>query len=887
MRKCSWRLWAVAFFSLTTVAHAQTITGITPATAPTSGQGASGPVVLTISGTSFDGVGNVTVGGRLCPVTLRSPVVIECALPPGEGADLDIDLYEGPGPSVAVKAPQVFSYLPPSLTAITPAAPPATSGGATLTLLGENFGLFPSIFVGDAACSSTEQIDHNTARCVLGEGEGAGVPVTMTVAGQTSIAPLSLSFAAPEVTQVTPASAPTSGGFPITLNGSNFGVAPTVTVGGQDCPVDPAVSGHGLLVCEVPPGEGAEAVGVVNAAGQIAAFSFGYDPPSITSISPSSGPTRGGYVITLNGSNFSSTSSVTIGSSSCPVLSADSVEVRCEAPEGEGTDADVTVAVAGQVSVSPAAFSYDPPEILSITPASVAPAGGDTITINGRNFGRSPSVSVDGQDCPLDPTDGAYVAHETLVCIAPAGSGMNRPLVVAAGGQLSPPGVMSYSAVVCDPGSFTADGESCSPCPEGRFSDAAGAVACQACPPGTAQATPGQTSCEPCAAGTYAPGEGTLSCLFCPTGTAQSEAGRDRCDACAPGTFSSSAGAQTCDSCPACPSCDNGLCDARTGACPMGGACPACGDGEIGTGEACDDSNQDSDDGCSSTCGVEDGYACTYDGASASSCVLLETCGNGRREPGEACDDRDDSDFDGCSAACQLEAGFACAEDDAGVIVSCTEIEGDGLVVGAERCDDGNEDSDDGCSVGAIEDGYACDDQEPSGCTRLDTCGDGVVDEGEDCDDGTRTDNDGCSAVCTREAGFDCVYDDVRDSEICTPIYGDGLIVGDEACDDSNSDSLVLGCVNGRVSDGYGCDGAEPSRCAPLERCGDGVIDVGEECDDGNVTDEDGCSAACREETTGEGEGCACAAGAQDLPWAPVFGLVLLSLPLLRRRRSR
>ena len=80
--------------------------------------------------------------------------------------------------------------------------------------------------------------------------------------------------------------------------------------------------------------------------------------------------------------------------------------------------------------------------------------------------------------------------------------------------------------------------------------------------------------------------------------------------------------------------------------------------------------------------------------------------------------------------------------------------------------------------------------------------------------------------------------------------------------------------------------GAEPSRCVRLERCGDGVVDVGEECDDGTVTDEDGCSAACRDESADMGaEGCACVTGAQDVPWAPVAGVALVSLPLMRRRR--
>src|SRR5262249_5298893 len=43
--------------------------------------------------------------------------------------------------------------------------------------------------------------------------------------------------------------------------------------------------------------------------------------------------------------------------------------------------------------------------------------------------------------------------------------------------------------------------------------------------------------------------------------------------------------------------------------------------------------------------------------------------------------------------------------------------------------------------------------------------------------------------------------------------------------------------------------------------CGNGVIDVGEQCDDGNTLDGDCCSAACRFETGSCNDGNACTAG--------------------------
>lgn len=82
----------------------------------------------------------------------------------------------------------------------------------------------------------------------------------------------------------------------------------------------------------------------------------------------------------------------------------------------------------------------------------------------------------------------------------------------------------------------------------------------------------------------------------------------------------------------------------------------ACGDGVVETGEACDDSNVDGSDGCSSTCTVETGWVC-----SGAPSVCAQTCGNGVLDTDEVCDDGGNADSDGCSAACAVETGYFCS----------------------------------------------------------------------------------------------------------------------------------------------------------------------------------------------------------------------------------
>src|SRR5207253_2880255 len=76
------------------------------------------------------------------------------------------------------------------------------------------------------------------------------------------------------------------------------------------------------------------------------------------------------------------------------------------------------------------------------------------------------------------------------------------------------------------------------------------------------------------------------------------------------------------------------------------------------------------------------------------------------------------------------------------------------------------------------------------------------------------------------------------------PKCGDGLLQANEECDDDGTESAD-GCdATCHVEAGWLCQG-EPSRCTPM--CGDGVIVGGEGCDDGNHAPGDGC-ASCQVE---------------------------------------
>jgi cysteine-rich repeat protein len=188
----------------------------------------------------------------------------------------------------------------------------------------------------------------------------------------------------------------------------------------------------------------------------------------------------------------------------------------------------------------------------------------------------------------------------------------------------------------------------------------------------------------------------------------------------------------------------------------------------------------------------------------------------------------------------------------------------------------------DGIALGGLDnDGDLLYDGEDPDCAA---CGNGIVDPGEDCDDGNTLDGDCCSATCQFEAadspcpdGMYCNGDETCDGagtcQAGTPVdCSDGVDCTDDSCDEVNdvcvNDPNDLNCTD----DGLFCTGdafcdavavmdcsftGDPcdvgsicneatDTCDRVPGCGDGIVDPGEDCDDGNTLDGDCCSATCQ-----------------------------------------
>ncbi|APR75570.1 Multiple EGF-like-domain protein 3 precursor [Minicystis rosea] len=312
-----------------------------------------------------------------------------------------------------------------------------------------------------------------------------------------------------------------------------------------------------------------------------------------------------------------------------------------------------------------------------------------------------------------------------------------------------------------------------------------------------------------------------------------------------------------------------------------------CGDGVLAGAETCDDGNASSGDGCSSACVAELGYTCA--GTGPGSCVT--TCGDGITAGSETCDDENHTPGDGCDASCQKESGYACS----GAPSVCAAVCGDGIKLPGEKCDDGNLVNGDGCSATCqIEPGFEI---EPNNTLatanpfdalaiggkingNIKPAGDKDIFSFEVPIGSTglltaQTINNYQGNVCGATTASDTVLTlfDASSNELVT---NDDISLGSNWCSSISSATLDPGTYYIQVTHHTATSTLAYTLQANLTLaiCGNGVVELAEQCDDGNTANGDGCSALCKMESTPEAEpnnSCAAANGPTQLPPNTLF----------------
>ena len=188
------------------------------------------------------------------------------------------------------------------------------------------------------------------------------------------------------------------------------------------------------------------------------------------------------------------------------------------------------------------------------------------------------------------------------------------------------------------------------------------------------------------------------------------------------------------------------------------------------------------------------------------------------------------------------------------------------------------------CSYNEVRSGYACISNKilPKGTETIASCGNDLKEEGEKCDGGYKSCKSiddrftGGIAYCNKNCtGYDTSTCEGGGGVLC----GNNNVDNDEVCDGDTIPCKQLAGApeNGTAKCAANCLGWDKSGCysgednpgnnndnnssdnnggSNKENCGNGLLDVGEQCDDGNRMDGDSCSKYCMKENSSKSSGC-------------------------------
>jgi hypothetical protein len=448
-----------------TVLATPSITSISP------GSGAEGAVII-LSGSNFSATPSdnvVSFNGTAAVVTASTTTTITTSVPVGASTGPISLTLNG----VTINSSNFVVLPTPAISSFTP---DSGAPGTLVTINGTDFGASPIVkFNGTVATVTASDATSITTSVPSGATTGA-ISVTssgITITSATNFTVLAL----PTITSFTPISGAV--GAVITINGTNFSINPTdniITFNNTIANVTNATAN--AITTTVPEGATSGQISItlngvtVNSTNNFTVLGT----PTITALSTSSGAV--GAILTITGTNFNTTPTVSFNGTSAIVNSFTTSSIVTSVPVGALTG-PISITVNGVTVPSGSNFTVlASPSITGISPTNGAV--GAVVTLSGTNLLTTPTVSFNGTAAAL-----TSFTTNSVATTVPAGAS-SGPITLNVNGVtitsevftvLPTPGISGFTPSGAAVGaSITINGNNFGPSPIVLFNDVSATV---------------------------------------------------------------------------------------------------------------------------------------------------------------------------------------------------------------------------------------------------------------------------------------------------------------------------------------------------------------------------------------------------------------------------
>ena len=326
------------------------LTALTPDLGP-----AAGGTEVTLAGTGFQSGATVLFGdGAASIVTVSSATSAGASTPQGSAGPVEVVFTNPDGQSSTLFAGYTYA-VPPSITSVSPESGSA-AGGTAITVTGTDFEADALVTIGVASATDVVVSATSITAVTQAGSPGAAEVVVINPDGLNAALPGGFIYVtAPTVAAVAPDAGPAAGGTEVEITGTGFQTGATVTFNGIPALSPAPVAGARVIVnsatsitATTPSGTaGAADVVVTNPDTQTATLVGGFTyvrPSGVMSVSPTSGSTAGGTVVTITGTDYVSGATVTVGGAAATnVVFGSATSITATTPSGMAGAVDVVV----------------------------------------------------------------------------------------------------------------------------------------------------------------------------------------------------------------------------------------------------------------------------------------------------------------------------------------------------------------------------------------------------------------------------------------------------------------------------------------------------------------------------------------------------------------